>query len=82
MDATVDDSLNLYDELVLAVHEKKRQQSLESMLAEHCVLGVAVMWEAFVHDLIVSYIEEEPDAPHTRAKLFGHELSALATKLV
>ena len=31
------------------------------MLAEQCVLGLAVMWEAFVHDLIVSYIEENSD---------------------
>jgi len=57
----IDASLNLYDELVLAVHQKKRQQSLESLLAEQCVLGLAVMWEAFVHDLIVSYIEENSD---------------------
>jgi hypothetical protein len=57
----ISDSLNLYDELVLAVHQKKRQQSLESMLAEQCVLALAVMWEAFVHDLIVSYIEESSE---------------------
>ncbi len=31
------------------------------MLAEQCVLGLAVMWEAFIHDLIVSYIEENSD---------------------
>ena len=55
-------SLNLYDELVLAVYQKKRQQSLESMLAEQCVLALAVMWEAFIHDLIISYIEENSEA--------------------
>lgn len=57
----IDGALALYDELLLAVYQKKRQQSLESMLAEQCVLGLAVMWEAFIHDLIVSYIEENSD---------------------
>jgi hypothetical protein len=54
--------MTLYDELVLAVDQKKKQRSLETMLAEQCVLGLAVLWEAFVHDLIVSYIEESSEA--------------------
>jgi hypothetical protein len=32
------------------------------MLAEQCVLSLAVLWEAFIHDLIVSYIEESSEA--------------------
>src|SRR6266567_5317750 len=59
--ARVAKSLKLYDELVLAVNGKKRQESLETMLAEQCVLGLAVLWEAFVHDLIIAYIEERSE---------------------
>jgi hypothetical protein len=31
------------------------------MLVEQCVLGVTVLWEGFIHDLIVAYIEQRPD---------------------
>jgi hypothetical protein len=55
-------TLALYDELILAVDQKKKQKSLETMLAEQCVLGLAVLWEAFIHDLIVSYIEQNPES--------------------
>lgn len=37
-------------------------RSLETLLAEQCVLGLAVLWEAFIHDLIVSYIMERSEA--------------------
>jgi hypothetical protein len=40
-------------------HPKKK--SLENMLVEQCVLGVTVLWEGFIHDLIVAYIEQKPD---------------------
>lgn len=55
-------ALTLHDELVLAVDQKKKQRSLETMLAEQCVLGLAVLWEAFIHDLIVSYVEMSSEA--------------------
>jgi hypothetical protein len=61
-DKRVANALALYDELLLAVDQKKKQQSLETLLAEQCVLGLAVLWEAFVHDLIVAYIVERSDA--------------------
>lgn len=61
-DKRIETALALYDELVLAVHLKKRQSSLETMLAEQCVLGLAIQWESFIHDLLVSYIAENPDA--------------------
>jgi|ERR1019366_2341018 hypothetical protein len=54
-------AFSLYDELVLAVHQKTKQKSLESLLAEQFVLGLAVLWEAFIHDLIVAYIEDRSD---------------------
>ncbi len=55
-------TLTLYDELVVAVDQKKRQKSLETMLAEQCVLALAVAWEAFVHNLMISYIEQNPQS--------------------
>jgi hypothetical protein len=55
-------ALTLYDELVLAVDQKRKQRSLETMLAEQCVLNLAVLWEAFIHDLIVSHIEDSSEA--------------------
>jgi hypothetical protein len=54
-------ALDLHDELLLSIAHNKKNKSLESMLAEQCVLGVAVLWEAFIHDLIVSYIEQRSD---------------------
>ena len=53
-------TLNLYDQLILAVAPSSQKTSLESMLSEQCVLAVAVQWEAFLHELIVSYIEQSP----------------------
>lgn len=53
-------TLNLHDELILSVAQHPQKKSLENVLAEQCVLGVAVQWEAFLHDLIVSYIEQRP----------------------
>jgi hypothetical protein len=34
---------------------------MERLLAEQCVLSIAVRWEAFIHDLIIAYIEDRPD---------------------
>lgn len=53
-------TLNLYDQLVLAVAASPEKASMQGMLAEQCVLTVAVQWEAFLHDLIVSHIEANP----------------------
>jgi hypothetical protein len=49
-----------FDELMLAVHQKRRQASLETMLAEQSVMYLAVFWEAFINDLITSYIVQYP----------------------
>lgn len=49
-----------YNELVLAVHQKTRQASLETMLAEQTVMSLAVYWEAFLHDLLVTYVANQP----------------------
>jgi len=54
-------TLNLHDELLLAVAKHPKRRPLENMLVEQCVLGVTVLWEGFIHDLIVAYIEQKPD---------------------
>ena len=49
-----------HKELVLAVHEKRRQASLESILVEQFVMSIAVKWEDFLNNLILSYISTRP----------------------
>ena len=49
-----------YDEMILAVHGKKRQASLETMLSEQAVMSLGVYWEAFVHELFVAYVIQNP----------------------
>lgn len=49
-----------FNELKLAVYGKKRQASLETMLAEQAMMSIAVQWEAFVNDLITAYVVERP----------------------
>lgn len=53
--------IDYHDELTLAVYMKKRQASLESILVEQLALTVAVMWEAFVNDLLLTYVAENPN---------------------
>lgn len=50
-----------YEELLLAVHEKRRQASLVTMISEQSVMLTAVLWEAFIHDLFVSYVSADPE---------------------
>ncbi len=49
-----------YEEMLLAVHQKTRQASLESMLSEQAAMSLGVYWEAFVHDLFVAYVTRNP----------------------
>lgn len=44
-----------YTELVLAVHNKRNEASLEALLAEQLVMSVAVGWESFLTDLLLTY---------------------------
>lgn len=50
------------DELLLAVYGKRRQASLESMLASHMALDITVLWEGFVSDILVAYVASDPSA--------------------
>jgi hypothetical protein len=54
--ARVDTTLAAHEELLLAIHNKKKEASLASMLAEQFVLLVNVMWEAFINDLVIAYV--------------------------
>jgi hypothetical protein len=56
------DVLRDFDELFLAVHQKQRQASLETMVAEQSALLIAVLWETFVNDLLVAYIVQDPQS--------------------
>jgi hypothetical protein len=58
---TVAAALDFHDVLLNAIAGHPKKKSLENMLAEQCVLGVTVLWEGFIHDLIVAYIEQKPD---------------------
>jgi hypothetical protein len=49
-----------YDGLIAAVAGRQRRIQMQRLVAEQCVLNVAVRWEAFIHDLIISYIENSP----------------------
>ena len=54
------DLLRDFNETILAVHDKRRQASLESMLAEQTAMSLAVYWEAFLNDIIIQYIVLRP----------------------
>lgn len=49
-----------FQELQLAVHEKRRQASLENRLAEQSAMTMAVLWEAYINDLFIAYIAAAP----------------------
>lgn len=54
-------ALHNHQELVMAVHNKRNQSALESLLAEQLVMSMAVAWEAFITDLLVTYVSMNPD---------------------
>lgn len=56
----IDQTLDYYSELLLAVTGKRRQAALETMLAEQSAMIMAVSWEAFIHDLLIAYVGTNP----------------------
>jgi hypothetical protein len=56
----VNASLSSYLELLLAVHNKKNQATLENLLVEQFVLSLGVAWESFIHDILLAYVTMEP----------------------
>jgi len=53
-------NIEYHEELTLALYGKTRRASLEAMLSEQFVMSIAVLWEAFVNDLIVAYVVAAP----------------------
>jgi hypothetical protein len=49
-----------HKELLLAIHNKRNEASLETLLSEQFVLLVTVFWEAFVNDLVIAYVTIDP----------------------
>lgn len=56
----IDDVLRDTDELLLAVHAKHRQASLETLIIEQSVMLTTVLWEVFISDLVVAYVHMNP----------------------
>src|SRR4051812_13509950 len=49
-------AIGYHRELLLAVHLKKHEAALQTMLAEQFVLNSAVLWEVFLHELLITYL--------------------------
>jgi hypothetical protein len=43
-----------------AASGSKRRSSLETMLSEQAIMTLAVSWESFLHDVLISYMEHRP----------------------
>ena len=56
----LDESERHHNELMTVVGLHRHRASLESLLVTQFVLSLAVMWEALVSDLIVSYVAVSP----------------------
>jgi hypothetical protein len=49
-----------HSELLLAIHNKKNEASLANELSSRTALGLIVLWENFVNDLVLAYAEDDP----------------------
>lgn len=54
-------AIDHHRELLIAIHLKKREQALATMLAEQFVLSTTVLWEVFLSELLVTYLHESPE---------------------
>lgn len=52
--------LSHHQELKLAIHNKKNEESLKSELVSQFILSVSVLWQSFMHDLLIAYILMDP----------------------
>jgi len=52
--------LNHHEELKLAINNKRNEASLENELVIQFALHIVVLWEAFINDLLLAYIEMYP----------------------
>lgn len=53
-------AIDYHRELLLAVHLKTHQASLETMLAEQFTFNSAVLWEGFLSDILLTYVVMSP----------------------
>jgi hypothetical protein len=51
----ISDVTRSHEELILAVHNKKSEQALKTMLVEQYVMLSVVLWESFVNDIFLAY---------------------------
>lgn len=49
-----------HKELQLAIHNKKNEASLGNELVTQLTLSVSVLWESFLHDIMIAYILMDP----------------------
>lgn len=56
----LDEAVRHHSELLHAVHNHKRQASLESLLVEQFAFTTTVLWEVFLSDLLMAYVSEDP----------------------
>ena len=52
----VDSLISHHRELKIAIHNKRNEASLQSELAIQLALSLSVLWESFIHDILVAYI--------------------------
>ncbi|HYX71736.1 MAG TPA: hypothetical protein VE732_03120 [Nitrososphaera sp.] len=64
----ITEALDYHQEFLLAVYNKKRQASLEARLVEQFIMSIAVLWEAFINDLLIAYVVENPNTCLTNLK--------------
>ena len=56
----LDDAVRHHSELIHAVHNHKRQASLETLLSEQFAFTTTVLWEVFLSNLLMAYVVEDP----------------------
>jgi len=49
-----------YTELLIAIHNKKNEAMLKSMLAKQLTFSTLSIWEAFISDLLIAYVAANP----------------------
>lgn len=56
----LDSLISHHDELIIAIHNKKNEATLKTELTIQFVVQSVLLWETFLNDLILAYIEMEP----------------------
>src|SRR6266849_10392370 len=59
---SVEQALNDHQELLLAIHNKHREVSLEIRLVDQFAMSTAVLWESFISELLLSLVTKHPQS--------------------